>query len=171
MLVTEKIKVFLVDDDNVYTHALKKSLMKEKINFEIELFKSGEECINNFKKEPHIIILDYHLSAKTTDLNGIQVLKKTKLKLPETLVIMLSSQESIKIALETIKYGAYDYVIKSESSFIKIKNLIKNISEELFFVKKVEQDFSKTKKISLIVFILSIITLIIIRIIQKGGIS
>ncbi|HET6244642.1 MAG: hypothetical protein H0V01_09070 [Bacteroidetes bacterium] len=59
---------------------------------------------------------------------------------------MLSAKDGIKIAADTIEYGAFDYVSKSESTFIKIENLIKNIRNGIEALDKIQQDVVFQKK-------------------------
>ena len=60
-------------------------------------------------------------------MNGLQVLKKLKDKFPNVPVIFLSSQEKTEIAANTMKYGAYDYIVKNESAFHRLEILLNNI--------------------------------------------
>ena len=79
---------------------------------------------------PQIIVLDYHLNAHLPNAqNGVEVLKMIKEMHPETKVIMLSGQDKIEIAVDSMKYGAYDYVIKGETAFSRMENIINNIDE------------------------------------------
>jgi DNA-binding NtrC family response regulator len=57
----------------------------------------------------------------------LQVLKRIKEKFPEVPVIFLSGQEKAEIAANTMKYGAWDYVVKNESAFHRIEILVNNI--------------------------------------------
>ena len=119
-----KIKIFLVDDDTVFRNALNNTLSKTgKESQEIRMFATGEECLQNLHQKPHVVILDYYLNGNYPDaMNGVQVLKKIKHMNPECEVIMVSSQDNIDVAFNTIEQGAYDYVTKTGSVFIKCKN-------------------------------------------------
>ncbi|MFN8142804.1 MAG: response regulator [Bacteroidia bacterium] len=73
-------------------------------------------------KPPIPVVLDYHLdSSDPTAMNGLQVLKKIKEQFPEVPVIFLSGQEKAEIAANTMKYGAYDCVVKNESAFHRLE--------------------------------------------------
>ena len=60
-------------------------------------------------------------------MNGIETLDKIKAFNDETAVIMLSSQDSIEVAVDCMHHKAYDYVIKSETAFMRLKKNITNI--------------------------------------------
>jgi two-component system OmpR family response regulator len=86
--------------------------------------------LNNMHLNPEIVILDYHLSAHNKNAkNGVEILKKMKDNFPQVQVIVLSGQDKIDVAVDTMKYGAYDYVVKGESAFSRIENVINNASE------------------------------------------
>lgn len=124
-------KIFLVDDDHNNNEMLKMHL-SSKFNLEILTFSTGEDCIRNIDLKPDYIILDYNLnSVKTEAANGIDILKKIKELKPEVYVLFLSGQDKIEVAVDTIKYGAYDYVVKNQSSFLRIENCLVNIHKNI----------------------------------------
>ena len=60
-------------------------------------------------------------------MNGLMVLKKLKEQFPNVPIIFLSSQEKTEIAANTMKYGAYDYIVKNESTFHRLEIILNNI--------------------------------------------
>ena len=91
-------------------------------------FSAGEQCLQNLDENPNVVILDYYLDRVDKKAqNGIAILKQIKEKLPNTDVIMLSGQDKIEVAIETMKNGAFDYVVKNESSFVRTENAVLNI--------------------------------------------
>jgi two-component system, OmpR family, response regulator len=132
------IKLFLVDDDALYLKALEIEFL-ENANFEIETFQSGEAVLIALDKKPDIIILDYHLNSIDKDAkNGLQTLDAIKKINPSSEVIMLSSQDKIEVAIECMHHKALDYVIKSETAFLRLKKII----SQLFLVKKMEKQLN-----------------------------
>jgi len=118
--------IFIVDDDEGFTVLVKRELIKADYK-NIESFSSGRECIDNISKMPDIIFLDYTLEP---EMNGLEVLKKIKESNKGIYVIMLTAAEKIELAIDSLRIGAYDYVIKNENAFIKIVNRIKKIIKE-----------------------------------------
>jgi two-component system, OmpR family, response regulator len=123
----QKIKIFLVDDDAVFLKNLEIEFL-DHADIEIQTYPTGELCIKNLGNKPDIIILDYHLDGiDTTAMNGIATLDKIKAYNEDTAVIMLSSQDSIDVAVNCMHHKAYDYVIKSDTAFLRLKKNITNI--------------------------------------------
>lgn len=121
------ITIFLVDDDPMYLKSLEFQF-RQNPNLKIETFLTGEACIEKLFLKPDVVILDYILSTPNKKtLTGPQTLVKIKKILPNTQVIMLSAMESAEVATNSIKLGAFDYVIKNQDTFLRLKTCIKKI--------------------------------------------
>jgi two-component system, OmpR family, response regulator len=119
-----KIKIFLVDDDKLYLKLLEVELLNQG-DFDIETYSTGERCLKHMPHLPDVIVLDYYLDdIDKTAMNGIETLDKIKAVNPEIPVIMLSSQDSIDIAVSCMHHKAFDYVVKSETAFLRLKKII-----------------------------------------------
>lgn len=126
---SQKSCIFLVDDEPMQNEMLK-DYLAEHFEFDIKTYDNGEEAIANLNLNPEIIVLDFHLNAHLDHAkNGVEVLKAIKELKPDVHVIMLSGQDKLEVAVDSMKYGAYDYVIKGETAFSRIENLINNILE------------------------------------------
>ena len=154
--------IFLVEDNNLYLNTLEKNLKEyTNSNSPIHKFSNGEDCIKNLNLKPKIVVLDYFLnSASQKAMNGLDVLKKIKLMNPETNVLMLSNQDDVQVATDTIKYGAFDYVSKNENSFIRVKNAINNIEKVLS--QEIEIKNNKQVKWVLVAWIVLLVGVIVI---------
>jgi len=131
----EKIKIFLVDDDKIYLKLLEIELLSQG-DFDITTYATGERCLENLQDTPDVIVLDYNLDGiDKTAMNGIETLDKIKAISPDIAVIMLSSQDSIDIAISCMHHKAFDYVVKSETAFLRLKKIIPAI----FQYKKMEK--------------------------------
>lgn len=134
----EKVKLFLVDDDAVFLKLLAIEFM-EHADFDIETYPTGELCIENLGHNPDVIILDYHLDGIDANaMNGIETLDKIKIINPDIPVIMLSSQDKIDVAVNCMHHRAYDYVVKSETAFVRLQKIITTV----FKFKKMEKELS-----------------------------
>lgn len=121
---TEKIKLFLVDDDAVFLKSLEIDFLQAG-NFAVETFATGELCIKNLSHYPDLIILDYHLNGiDKTAMNGIQTLDEIKDFSLDIPVVMLSSQDKIDVAINCMHHRAFDYVVKSETAFMRLQKII-----------------------------------------------
>ncbi|MEI6754219.1 MAG: response regulator [Paludibacter sp.] len=134
----DKIKLFLVDDDAVFLKLLELEFL-EHADFMIEAYPTGEKCMENLSHSPDVIILDYCLDGiDKTAMNGIQTLDKIKVFNPDIPVVMLSSQDKIEVAIDCMHHRAFDYVVKSETAFIRLQKIITTI----FKYKKMEKELS-----------------------------
>lgn len=133
-----KIKLFLVDDDALFLKKLEIEFLQH-ADFEIETYATGELCLDNLTKNPDVIILDYHLDGINKNaINGMETLDKIKVSNPDIPVVILSSQDKIDVAIDCMHHRAYDYVVKSETAFIRLQKIITSI----FSYKKMEKELS-----------------------------
>lgn len=154
-------KVFIVDDEPMHAQMMKDHLSSKYPTFHIEVFKTGESCVENMDQKPGIVILDYHLDAVDKSArNGIEILEFIKKEYPDTEVIMISGQDKIDVAVDCMRSGAYDYVVKNETSFVRTENAI----ERLFQHRKVLRSNEQYKLINriLIVGLVVIVTVAVI---------
>jgi two-component system OmpR family response regulator len=129
MNTTDKIKLFLVDDDALFLKSLEIEFL-EHADFEIETYSTGELCLANLSNKPDVIVLDYHLDGIDKNaMNGIETLDKIKKVNQEIAVIMLSSQDKIDVAIDCMHHEAFDYVVKSETAFVRLQKIISSLFE------------------------------------------
>lgn len=134
----EKIKLFLVDDDAVFLQSLEMDFQHH-TDFVIETFATGELCLASLSRKPDVIILDYHLNGIDKNaMNGIEALDKIKAFNPDIPVVMLSSQDKIDVAVSCMHHKAFDYVVKSETSFLRLQ---KNITA-FFHYERIEKELN-----------------------------
>ncbi|MFZ1304199.1 MAG: response regulator [Ferruginibacter sp.] len=133
-----KIRLFLVDDDALFLKSLEIEFLQH-ADFTIETFATGELCLQHMSNSPDVIILDYHLDGIDKQaMNGLQTLDKIKSYNSDIPVVMLSSQDSIDIAVNCMHHRAFDYVVKSETSFLRLQKIITTI----FSYKKMEKELN-----------------------------
>jgi two-component system, OmpR family, response regulator len=134
----EKIKLFLIDDDAVFLKSLEIEFLRH-ADFTIETFATGELCIENLLHNPDVIILDYLLDSMDKNaMNGIETLDKIKAFNPDIPVVMLSSQDKIDVAINCMHHRAFDYVVKSQTAFIRLQKIITTI----FHYEKMEKELN-----------------------------
>ena len=134
----EKIKLFLVDDDAVFLKSLEIEFLQH-ADFTIETFATGELCMKNLSHNPDVIILDYYLDGIDKNaMNGLETLDKIKAFNPDIPVVMLSSQDKIDVAVNCMHHRAFDYVVKSETAFVRLQKIITTI----FRYKKMEKELN-----------------------------
>ncbi|MFA5419378.1 MAG: response regulator [Bacteroidales bacterium] len=133
-----KIRLFLVDDDAVYLKLLEIEFL-EHADFIVETFATGELCLAHLSHKPDIIILDYLLNGvDEMAMDGIQTLDRIKLFDRKIPVVMLSAQDKIDVAIDCMHHKAFDYVVKSETAFMRLQKIITRI----FSYKKIEKELN-----------------------------
>jgi two-component system OmpR family response regulator len=138
MTALNKVKLFIVDDDALLLKSLEIDFL-QRPDFEICTFATGELCIENLSQQPDIIILDYHLDGIDKEaMDGLQTLDKIKAIDPKIPVVMLSSQDKIEVAVNCMHHKAFDYVVKSETAFLRLQKVI----EAIFQYKKMEKQLN-----------------------------
>ena len=134
----DKIKIFLVDDDALFLKSLEIEFL-ENADFIVETYPTGELCISNLSNSPDVVILDYQLDGIVENaMNGLETLDKVKAFNPEIPVVMLSSQDKIEVAINCMHHKAFDYVVKSETAFVRLQKIITAI----FKYQKMEKELS-----------------------------
>lgn len=114
--------ILIIDDEVLTLNNLKRALTKD--GYEVLVADSGETGIEIFKRNrPNIVLVDLMLPG----IDGIEVLKQVKDSEATTVVIMVTAYEIIEKAIEAMKLGAYDYLMKP----FKINELKASISRAL----------------------------------------
>ena len=131
-----KIKLFLVDDDSLFLKSLETEFLQH-ADFAVETYGTGELCLESLSHSPDVIILDYIFDDMDKKaMNGIETLDKIKSFNPDIPVVMLSAQDKIEVAIDCMHHRAFDYVVKSETAFLRLQKIITTI----FRYKKMEKE-------------------------------
>lgn len=131
--------IFLVDDDQLYLRSLEHYLrQKLNSNAAIRMFRSGEELLKKLEtQKPDLIIVDHMLNGEEPfAMDGLAVIQKVKQLYPDVRVVMLSGQSKMEVAIDSLKNGADDYVIKNDNAFLRIKSVVGNFFENRAKVKQ-----------------------------------
>ncbi|HYV91378.1 MAG TPA: response regulator [Chitinophagales bacterium] len=150
-------RIFIIDDDAAMREMLKDFCETKYSEAEVCAFATGEAAMEDLYLKPEVIVLDYYLdSVDRTAMNGIETLKRIKELLPNTPVLFLSSQDNPEIAADTIKHGAYDYIVKNENAFNRLEIMINNSTGHLSLRKQL----SVQRIFNIVLFILLVLALI-----------
>jgi two-component system, OmpR family, response regulator len=143
-MATLNKKIFIVDDDPIQAEMLREHLAKMS-GFTIFVYHTGEECLKNVNEFPGIVFLDFYLNSISKNaMDGMDVLQEIKKVSPETDVVMLSGQDKIEVAVNTMKYGAFDYIVKGESAFYRAEKAVFNI----YRFKKLQGNATKYRNLT-----------------------
>mgnify|MGYP003626772275 FL=1 len=117
-------KIFVVEDNEWYNKLLVHNLSLNP-DFVVESFLTGNELIAAITKKPDVITLDYRLP----DTDGESLLNKIKDYDPTIEVVIISEQEEIETAVDLLKAGAYDYIVKSKDIKDRLVNTVNHIKK------------------------------------------
>jgi DNA-binding NtrC family response regulator len=105
--VTSGRSILLVDDDAAFRHVMGGELRR--LGHEVAVASTGEEAVARAgETEPAVVLLDLRLPG----MDGLETLKKLRALAPAAEVVMLTGHGTIDTAIESIRAGAFDYVIK-----------------------------------------------------------
>lgn len=127
-------KIFIIEDDPWYGQLLRHHLGLNP-DYELELFTTGKELLNNIYKKPDLICMDFGLP----DISGDKLLKEIKARDKHIPVVVISAQEEINVAVDLLKSGARDYIIKDDHAKEQLWKSIIHIRENLNLKQEVEE--------------------------------
>lgn len=135
--MSEKIKIFIVDDHQIVIDAVKNEIESQSDQFElVGSANDGQEALAAFETiQVDILILDINMPA----IDGIEVLKEVTQKYPTFKVLVLTMLDDLKHIREMIENGAKGYVLKNKSSQFVVEALIKINEGKNFFPNDVAQ--------------------------------
>merc|ERR1711916_285338 len=107
----KKESIYIVEEDKFFNDLLRGKL--HSLGYEnIESFHTAMSCIDKLDKSPDIILLDHNLKG----ISGIEILQRIKAYNSKIIVIYISGHHDMQIALDSIKYGAFDYIAKDSKT-------------------------------------------------------
>lgn len=127
-------KIFIIDDDQFFGEMLKHYLQLNP-DYEVYLFNNAKDCLANLYINPDIICIDFGLP----DIQGDQLLKKIQNIHPNMPIIVISGQENISIAIDFLKHGAKDYIVKNEHTKELLWSSIIRLRENTSLKQEVEE--------------------------------
>src|SRR5690348_5350974 len=126
-------KIFIVEDDPWYGEVLKYHLSLNP-DYQVAHFTTGRDCLLNLYQQPDVVCIDFGLP----DIAGDVLLRKIHAIQRTLPVIVISGQEEISVALNFLKGGATDYIIKDDHTKDLLWNSILRIRENAGLRKEVE---------------------------------
>ena len=104
-------KVLIIDDEVLVRNFLVEVL--ERKNIDVDVAENGQKAIQKLKESLYDLVIT---DLKLPDMTGIDVLKKVKEFAPSTLVVIITAYGSIENAVETMRLGAFNYLLKPFSA-------------------------------------------------------
>lgn len=105
--LTDRIRVLLVDDEKVFLKMTSQALVE--LGCEVAVASSGEEAMTQLESAYFDVLV---LDVRMPGMDGIAVLRKLEKERPTQQVVMLTGQATLSTAIEAMKLGAYDFLLK-----------------------------------------------------------
>lgn len=119
--------ILIVDDDK--TVRLTLALLLKRAGYETDQAASPEEALAKVRANRYdLILMDMNYSRSTSGTEGIELLRKTRIFLPDTPVILITAWGSIELAVEGIRAGAYDFVTKPWNNLVLLQRIATALS-------------------------------------------
>ena len=132
--MNKQYKILVVDDETSMREFLDVLLSKE--GYQVFCAKSGKQALIMIQKNDYDLVLS---DLRLGDITGIEVLKQSKKKNQDTIVIMVSAYSTTEIAVEAMNEGAYDFVPKPFDN-----NELKHTIKKAFEIKTLDQEQEHT---------------------------
>lgn len=131
----DKFRIAVAEDDRWYAEMLKHSLSMNP-DYEIFVYNKGKDLLTDLADiQPAVVTVDFSLP----DMDGDEVLRKIKTFNPDIEVVIVSGQDDIGTAIDLLKQGAYDYLVKNEEVRERIWKTVINIRENVGLKKEVKE--------------------------------
>jgi len=121
--MNKSYKILVVDDETSMREFLEVFLSKE--GYQVSVAKTGKQALNMIQKNEYDLVLT---DIRLGDLTGLEILRQSKRKNQDTIVIMISAYSTTEIAVEAMNEGAYDFVPNPFDNQ-ELKNTIKKALE------------------------------------------
>lgn len=134
-----RVKVLLVDDEKAFAETISRRLILREI--ETVCASSGEQALLYLQEDSTIdvVILD----LKMPGMNGIAAIRAIKERFPLVEVVMLTGHASIESAVEGIKLGAFDYLVKPCEIDRLFERIMKAAAHKKYYEKKLMEELIK----------------------------
>lgn len=124
----KNLLIYVVDKSAGYRRIIAESLQEQGLcNY--RLFDSGELCITSDLPKADLVILDYNLGEGAW--NGIEFMEEYERFSKDSSFLFLSSNSKMEIAVESIKMGALDYILKSKPGLVRLIKQVDKVSSGL----------------------------------------
>ena len=120
------LKIFVVEDDEWYCNFLEYNLKLNEENH-VRKFQNAKDFLRALPEGPDVVTLDYSLP----DMDGDEVLKRIKEHSSDTFVLAISGQDDVSTAVDLLRLGAYDYIVKDDDTRDRLLNIVNRIRDNI----------------------------------------
>lgn len=109
---TDTSSVLVVDDETAIRYSVSKTL--QKVGYHVREAASGEEALDLLRGDPYDVVLtDIRMPP---GVDGVELVRRIKEQKPDTIVILMTAYPTLTTAVEALRLGAHDYLIKPSTS-------------------------------------------------------
>lgn len=124
MKTNTELRIFVVEDDRNTLQMYQQHLGS--LGFQhVFLFEDGNACLNHMYEQPDIIFLDQRMRIQ----EGVEILKKIKAFNPDIYVVFISGADEIQSAVASLKFGAFDFIVKGTNELNSLDQVLTKISD------------------------------------------
>ncbi|MGD9159922.1 MAG: FAD-dependent oxidoreductase, partial [Desulfobacteraceae bacterium] len=132
----KKFRILVVDDEAIIRNSLK-AWLDDETGFAVDTAESGSDALEKLAEQPCQLML---LDIKMPGMDGVEVLQKAREILPDLQVVMMTAYATVETAVEAMKTGALDYLIKPFDTEILIPRILQ-IYEDVEASKGIQMEF------------------------------
>jgi two-component system response regulator AtoC len=129
----QTLKVFVVEDNEWYRKLLVHTISLNP-DYSVKAFETGKELLSAMDERPDVVTVDYRLP----DMLGSELMEKIRNIHPETAILAISEQEDIETAVDLLKLGAYDYIVKSNDIRNRLLNTLQHVQKQAKLIQRIE---------------------------------
>jgi len=127
-----KGKILIVDDEESVRYSFKRLL--NEFDYSVHTAQNGAGAIDKFNKETYDLVV---LDVRLPDMSGLEVLQQIKALDPKAVILIITAFGTTETAIEAIKMGAYDYILKPFDIPVMKKLIKEALSSSLLMRTKV----------------------------------
>ncbi len=141
------LNVLIVDDDRVDQELVQRALKKSNLDVTIHTAKTVDEGLEQYRKNTFdIILLDYRMPER----DGIEMIQELEQEAQNTstAIVMMSSSEDEQLAIDCLKAGAQDFLMKSEVTGVRLRRAVLHAKTRFDLERKLADSYQKVKLLS-----------------------
>ncbi len=107
----QEAHILVVDDEGAIRYSISKTL--QRLGYQVHTAETGEEALEMMQRQEYDVVLT---DIRMPGLTGVELLARIKEEAPDAVVILLTGYASLETAIESLRLGAHDYLVKPSSS-------------------------------------------------------
>lgn len=140
----ESLSIVIIEDDEAHFELMKRAIDRAIPSASVDYFEDAGACLERLDKiTPDVIITDYLIPG----MNGLEFLEALKKENKDIPVVMITGQGDENIAVQAMKLGAWDYMVKSADFFTLLPSVIEKVVGERKLKESLQRSENRFKEI------------------------